>query len=213
MVEGAELIILHTTKFSDTAVVVHALSKEYGRRSFLVRKPRMAMLLPMNIVEAQVSENPRSTLLSAKGFASVFPLEGIRGNIYKNAITLFLCEVVFKALKDGANEEGLYQWMRSEILLLDALEANFSNFHLHFLLGLASHLGFAPQREDIMPFTDGHFEQISALMTLPFPQAMLLPLSGELRNDIAAELLRYIEFHSEGAMNINSLRVLRELFA
>jgi hypothetical protein len=42
---------------------------------------------------------------------------------------------------------------------------------------------------------------------------MLLPLNGAVRNEIAEAILRYIEFHSESAVNVNSLKVLRELFA
>lgn len=43
MTRSDELIILHTTKFSDNAVVVHTLSREYGRRGFIVRRPRMSL--------------------------------------------------------------------------------------------------------------------------------------------------------------------------
>ena len=64
-----------------------------------------------------------------------------------------------------------------------------------------------------MPFAEDNLEAICSLLTLPFPEAMLLPLNGQVRNEIAVELLRYIEFHSEGSININSLRVLREIFA
>ena len=42
---------------------------------------------------------------------------------------------------------------------------------------------------------------------------MLIPLNGATRNEIAEEILRYIEFHTESAINVNSLKVLRELFA
>ena len=41
---------------------------------------------------------------------------------------------------------------------------------------------------------------------------MLIPLSGELRNELAEDILRYIEYHSESSVNVNSLKVLRELF-
>ena len=50
-------------------------------------------------------------------------------------------------------------------------------------------------------------------MTLSFAESMLIPLNGQVRNEIAEEILRYIEFHTESAVNINSLRILRELFA
>ena len=50
-------------------------------------------------------------------------------------------------------------------------------------------------------------------MSLPFAESMLIPLSGAVRNEIAEEILRYIEFHTDSAVNVNSLRVLRSFFA
>ena len=45
-----------------------------------------------------------------------------------------------------------------------------------------------------------------------FSESMLISLSGPLRNALAEEILRYIEYHIESSLNVNSLRVLRELF-
>jgi len=212
MTIGDELIILHTTKFSENSLVAHTLSKEYGRRSFLVRKPRMSMFLPLNIVEAEIVESTKSKLFLAKGFSSQQPLNGIRGNIYKNTITLFLSEVLFKVLKEEAKEDGLYEWCESRIMMLDALGSDFSNFHLRFLLELAVQLGFAPTRKDLVPFAGEHIDEVNQLLTLPFSESMLIPLNGPARNEIADLLIRYIEYHSESSININSLRILRELF-
>jgi hypothetical protein len=41
---------------------------------------------------------------------------------------------------------------------------------------------------------------------------MMIPLNGKVRNELAEEILRYIEFHTESAVNVNSLKVLHELF-
>jgi len=213
MTVGDEIIVLHTTAFSENSIVVHTLSREYGRRSFLVRKPRMSLFLPLNILEAEIVESSKSKLFLARCFAAEHPLNGIRSNIYKNSITLFLSEVLFKTIKEEGREEGLFDWCRRSILLLDALDTDFSNFHLWFLLELARQLGFAPEVSDLLPFADGHLDQISSLLTLPFEEAMLIPLNGAVRNSIAESLLRYMEFHIESSININSLRVLRELFA
>ena len=213
MTTGDRLIILHTTKFSETSIVVHTLSREYGRRSFLVRKPRMSMFLPLNIVEAEIVESSKSKLFLARNFSSEFPLNGIRNNIYKNSITLFLSEMLFKTLKEGAREDKLFEWCESRILLLDAMESEFSNFHLRFLLEMAVQLGFAPERRDLMPFAGEHCDLVTKLLESQFPDSMMVPMSGAVRNEIADLLVRYIEYHSESAININSLRVLRELFA
>jgi hypothetical protein len=46
-----------------------------------------------------------------------------------------------------------------------------------------------------------------------FADAMMIPLNGSVRNEIAEGILRYIEFHSDSAINVASLSVLRELFS
>ena len=41
---------------------------------------------------------------------------------------------------------------------------------------------------------------------------MLLPLRGEERNALCEDLLRYLEYHTESAIRVHSLAVLREVF-
>lgn len=215
MKRGVELIVLNYTRFGENSVVVHTLSREYGRRGFLVRigkKTGMALFLPLNILEAEVVERPHAQLWTAHGFGSRFPLNGIRSNLYKNSMTLFLSEVLYRVIKDGANEEGLFDWCQRQILTLDALEADFSNFHLIFLLELAETLGFRPTFEDIAPFSDKHLAIMRRLLESSFSEAMLIPLSGDVRNALCEDILRYLEFHTESAINVRSLAVLRELF-
>ena len=50
------------------------------------------------------------------------------------------------------------------------------------------------------------------LLRADFGASLLVPLSGEVRNEIAELLLRYLSFHSESRIEARSLRVLRELF-
>lgn len=211
-----ELIVLHTTKFGENSLVVHTLSKDYGRRSFLVRgagKKAMSLFLPMNVLEADIIESSKSTLYTARNFSAKYPLLGIRGNIFKNSMTMFLSEVLYRAVKDGVNEPGLFEWCEKNIVLLDAIQSDFSNFHIRYLLELAVTLGFSPVTRDLRPFVGEHFAVVEQFMQQPFAQSMLIPLNGQARNEIAEQLLRYIEFHTESSLNVNSLKVLRELFA
>ena len=216
MTVSTELIVLHTTKVGENSIVVHALSKEYGRRGFLVRgagKRLMSLLLPLNVLEAEVTESSKSTLLSARNLTARHPLLGIRNNIFKNSMTMFMSEVLYRVVKDGSREEGLYEWCERSILLLDAVQTDFSNFHLRFLLELTVALGFSPEVRDLQPFVGDHFPIVDRLMRGSFAETMLLPLNGQLRNEIAEEVLRYIEYHTESSVNVNSLKVLRDLFA
>ena len=216
MVKDTELIVLHTTKFGENSLVVHTLSRDYGRRSFLIRgvgkKSGMSLFLPLTLLEADVVESSKSTLYTAKNLVARHPLMGIRNSVYKNSITMFMSEVLFRIVREGAYEQGLYEWCEKNILLLDAMQEDFSNFHIRFLLELTIALGFSPDAKDLLPFVGDHYAVVEQFMKLPFADSMLIPLTGPVRNEIAEEILRYIEFHTESAVNINSLKVLRELF-
>ncbi len=215
MVTNSELIVLHTTKFGEKSLVVHTLSREYGRRSFLIRNAgkNSSLFLPLNIIEAEIVESSKSALYTAKGLSSRYPLMGIRNNMFKNSMTMFMSEVLYRVVKDGSMEPGLYEWAEKDILMLDAIAADFSNFHIRFLLELAVTLGFSPSSQDLMPFVGDHYPIVEKFMTESFAESMLIPLNGSARNEIAEEILRYIEFHTESSLNVNSLKVLRELFA
>ena len=172
----------------------------------------MALLLPMNILEMDIVPNPKSTLWSARNLTARDPLNGIRGNLYKNTMSLFLSEVLLRTVKDGQAEDGLYPWCTRSILTLDTLEADFSNFHIRFLLELAGALGFRPSLEDIAPFAEKHLALLKPFLTSTFSESMLIPLRGEDRNALCEDLLRYLEYHTESSIRVHSLAVLREVF-
>ena len=125
---------------------------------------------------------------------------------------MFLSEVIYRTIKEGAQEHDLFEWCRGQILLLSAMESDFSNFHIRFLLELSVALGFSPETSDLMPFVEENYTIVSQFMTASFAESMLIPLSGPVRNKICEDVLRYIEYHSESTLTINSLKVLRELF-
>lgn len=213
--DTAELIVLSTTKVKESAIVVHTLSREWGRRGFLVqsaKKAGMSLFLPLNILEADVVENPRSDLWSIKNIHALNALNGIRGNLHKNTMTLFLAEVLFRTLQEGANEDGLYEWCVGSILTLDALPADFANFHIRFLLELSGAMGFRPSFQDIAPFAGDKAVILKPFLETSFSESMLIPLSGEVRNSLCEILIRYLEFHTEQPIRVKSLDVLRELY-
>lgn len=215
MTTDARLIILQYTKIKDSAIVIHTLSREWGRRSFIVHLGKgasLALFQPLSIVDAEITENPRSELWRASRFTQARPLVSLRTDPSKNAITLFLSEVLYRAVRDGMAEEGLYDWCERSILTLEALEKDYANFHLRWLLELAAAMGFEPSAEDLSPFAEERFKDVKALLDASFEEAMLLPLSGERRSELCEVFIRYLSHHSESTLDIRSLRVLRELF-
>jgi len=212
---GTELIVLNHTKVGESNIVVHTLSPEFGRRSFILsnsRKAPMALLLPLNIVSAEIVPNSKSDLWRARNLRLEHPLVGLHGNVSKSAVAMFISEVLYRVVREGTYEEGLYEWCRGSILTLDALQSDWANYPLLFLLELAGALGFAATIDDLAPFTDDRYEEFLALTRCSRTEALLLPLSGAVRNSMCQGLLRYLSFHTDSRIEIRSLGVLREMW-
>lgn len=215
MTHNSQFIVLSATKVGDKSLVLHTLSPDWGRRSFITsvtRKSPMALFMPLSLLDGEVTENPRSELWRIRELSAAAPLHGIRGNVHKNAMTLFMSEVLLKTLKEGTMEQGLFEWCQGSILTLDAMESDFANYHLLFLLEFAGALGFAPSLDDLLPFAGEYLEPVKQLLTLAPAECMLIPMSGAQRNAVAGLLLDYISYHIESPLHLRSLQVLRELY-
>lgn len=208
-----QIIVLNATKTGDNSLVVHALSRSLGRRSFItnISRGKKALYEPLSIIDVEITENPKSGLWRLKGASAAHPLEELRCNMQKNAITLFISETLWRSLKDGGGKE-IFDWLLNSILLLEARPAPWSNFHLHWLLRYAAALGFSPSPEDIAAFAGEHLEEIRYLLQEDFSDCMRLPLKGKDRSEIATALLEYISFHNESPLHIRSLEVLSQIF-
>jgi len=212
----SELIVLSYTKYGENSIVLHTLSREWGRRSFLVKvgkKVSMALFLPLNILEASVATNGKSDLWWAGKLRTVTPLSSIRGNIAKNSMTMFLSEVLYRTIREGICDEKMFSWCKEEILSLEGMGASCANFHIKFLLDLCGELGFLPSFENIEPFIRRDSPRVREILENPLESAMAVELDGQRRNEIAEDILKYLEYHTESRINVRSLAVLRELFS
>ena len=224
---STRIIVLNTTKVGDKSLVVHALSRELGRRSFITsaggasgarrggrsgsgHSGGMAFWQPLSVLDVEVLENPKSDLWRLHGVSAVYPLTGLRGDVGRSAVCMFMAEVLYRAVREGAEPE-LYDWCEKSILTLDALSGSYANYHLRWLLELCSAMGFTPSVEDLAPFAEEHLRDMSGLLG-PYEGALLLPLTGKARSEIAGALLDYLSAHLEYRLNIRSLAVLGELF-
>lgn len=212
---GTELIVLGTTKTGEKSLVVHCLSPGWGRRSFITgisKGVSQSLFLPLSILDAEVVENPRSELWRLRNVSHRHALNGIRSSAAKSSMVMFMSEVLYRTIRDGGREDGLFEWCRNSILTLDAIESDFSNYHLRFLMEFATSLGFAPSAEGLAPFAGNRYGQMCSLLRADFGSCLLFPLNGEARSEIAESLLQYIGYHTETRLNIRSLAVLREIY-
>jgi DNA repair protein RecO (recombination protein O) len=116
----------------------------------------------------------------------------------------------------------------------DSCKDNYANFHIAFLAGLSSFLGFEPSlRSDSgqvyfdmkngifvpVPPVHGNYasETISDILAVFFASSYdtscNISLTGILRNEVLETIVRYYSLHLPGLKKINSLEVLKEVFS
>lgn len=188
-------VVLSLQPHSDRAHILHAYTREYGRVNYMVyglgRKKNTGYYAPLNLIEITVNTSPR-TLASIKTVQLTYPSNSIHTCPHKQAITLFLSEILFHTLRHPMPDEALFDYIQQSIHLLDR-ESEIQDFHLQFLIDYAALLGFA---------IDEHTH----------PQLLKKPTSRLERQTQLRLLCSYLAQHIDRWIEPRSLDVLMEVF-
>lgn len=240
MVEKTRAIVLHQLKYTDTGIVVQVYSRKFGRLSFLIKGMRnkkagkhSASFQPLSILDLVFYYKESRGMQMLKEFSVAYSPADIQSNIRKSCIAIFLGEVLTSVLKEESPHEELFDYINDSIIYFNECNIGFMNFHIAFLTGLSSFLGFEPgKREDpentLFDMVNGKFvqlppvhgnyssEDISEILSKFFVSSWdsmdNIQLSGSKRNEVLETLLRYYSLHLPGLKKINSLEILKEVF-
>ena len=215
--------------------MVQALDRERGRTGFFLRgaakgRGSQGHFHSLSILDA-VATSGRGEMEYLSEFDRPYPLDSLRSNPYKSAIALFISELLYRCLLDGAMDPDLFDFLQGQILLLEALEGCAANFHLCFLVDFCCAMGFRPKdnwsasrplfRSATAEFTaaDPLSSTFSTeeslllhnLLSMSREDALLLPLTGGRRSAFAQKMVEYLSYHLSLGLNIRSLKVLHEL--
>lgn len=239
MLSGTSIIILSYTRYSDSSVIVHALSEHFGRISFMVygidskHRGKLSAFQPLYLLDIQLYFKPSRSLQKLKEHKISPPLFNLTSDIRKSTLALFIAELLSKTIKEEFADKSLFNFLQTAIQFLDELEHNLSIFHLVFLLKLSRYLGFAPESNFsdklYYDYKDGmhvynkpyhqyylnrsDFNTCIILLEANFSELNKIKISTTQRNDIIIALLNLYEIH---ILNFNSLKsypILKEVFS
>ena len=240
MLDKTRGIVLHQIKYTDSGIIVQMYTKKFGRQSFLIKGMRNRktgkhniLFQPMFILDIELYYKPTRDMQSLKEFSVSFTPYNIYNNIKKSSVAIFLGEVLTSVLKEESPHEELFEFIKESIMYFDMSNEGYANFHIAFLAGLSSFLGFEPgprlDREDaFFDMTNGVFvslppvhgnyaaADISDILAKFFIASWNdmdnIILSGSKRNEVLETLIRYYSLHLPGLKKINSLEILKEVF-
>jgi len=233
-------LVLRAVKHSDKSSIVTVYTRDYGRISYIIygagRKKstvKPACFLPLSIIEISATHHPGKDIQQLKEARIEHNLSGTFTSPVKNAITLYIAELLFKTLKHPDPEPHIFDFLKEAVLTLNQNEAGIANFHLIFSMQLCRYLGIEPNGEyatsayfDLMNGVfvknkplHSHFLNTEAtksfanLLNLSFDEMHTLNLSRNKRNELLEYLLEYYKLHIPDFHGLNSTAVLHEVFS
>ena len=239
MIEKTKGIVVKTTKYSETSLVVKIFTEAFGMRTYLVRGVRkrkskngLNLFQPLSILDLVVYEKPGRDMQNTKEVKFDHPYSSILYDIRKSSILVFLNELIFKSVKEEEANLQMFQYIYHSLIYLDEMKSHFQNFHLVFMLQLSRYLGFSPadnftalhQSFDMQEgdYTSSKLHE-SLIIQPPYTQHFYelsrhkafgadLKISITERQVLTQRILQYYQIHLPSFSDMKSLDVLREVF-
>jgi DNA repair protein RecO (recombination protein O) len=240
MLEKTKGIVLHQIKYTDSGIVAQLYTKKFGRQSFLIRGMRNRktgkhniLFQPMFILDLEISYKEYREMNTLKEFSVAYSPYDIYSDIKKSSVAIFLGEVLTSVLREESPHEEMFDYIEKSIMYFDACREGYANFHIAFLAGLSSFLGFEPgPRTDpdasFFDMTNGIFvtvppshgiyanpeisDILARIFLASFDNIGNISMKGTQRNEVLDTLIRYYSLHLSGLKRIKSLEVLKEVF-
>ena len=236
-------IVLRTVKYGETSIIVTIFTELFGVQSYLVNGVRTStkkgtgkasLFQPAAILDLVVYNNELKHLNRIKEFKWAYLYKNIFSDVPKNAVSLFMVELLTKCLKQPEGNPELFHFTEDIFMQLDESSgAVMANLPLFFALHLPFHFGFriTENYSEENPFLDlregsfvneqprhPHFlEDKQAAVTSQLLQVMQpeeledIKLNHDFRRHLLQRYEDYYRLHIQDFGTMKSLPVLREV--
>ena len=234
-------IILHTTKYSETSLIVKIITPDFGLKSYIVNgvrskktKFKAPIFQPLTLVDIVVSNSDKAKLQRISEINILYPYTDIPYNIIKSSIALFLNEVLYKAIKEQHPDEHLFEYIKNSLQILDLKHDNCSNFHVFFMIQLSRYLGFFPAgnysaTSSFFDLQEGlfvshlprhshylnvmHSNLFNELINSEYDIIQEIKIDKNQRKELLKSLIKFYQLHITTFGEIKSLEVLEQVIA
>ena len=232
-------IVFSAIKYGDTSLIVKAFTASDGLKSYMLKgvlaskrgKLKTALFQPLTQLELVATHRNRGTLESIRDARVGHPYQTLHADMAKNAMTLFLAEMLGNSIHEEERNQGLFDFLEASLPWMDTHD-NIANFHIYFLLELTKYLGFYPDtnRMEASSFDlqEGEFTDTPSLnpiltgenltnfktfLGINFDGIHTVRMTKASRQDLLKSLVLYFELHLQGFRKPKSLAILNEVFS
>ncbi len=238
-------IVLRTVKYGETSVIVTIFTELFGVQAYLVNGVRTStkkgtgkgsLFQPTAILDLIVYHNELKHLNRIREFKWGYLYKQILSDVKKNAVALFMVELLTKCLKQPEGNPELFHFAEDSFLHLDdADHAVSANFPLFFSLHLPQFFGFRISDNyrpgnTFLDLQEGSFtsdqprhpyflderqaEITSQLLKVMRPDELAdIKLNHEFRRNLLIAYENYYRLHVQDFGTMKTLPVLREILS
>lgn len=228
-----EGIVLRTIRYSESQLIVHLFTHQFGRISTIVRKNRKKgssnYYQPLFHLSFEINYSPKKSVQRIQQVRFAAPYTNIPFSIQKSTVVQFLSEILSKVIPEQEPDQEFFNFLTNAFHLFDEEELNPQHFHLVFLLHLTRFLGVFPSgksgKHGWFSPSEGAFVPQIMHDTIPeelsnaFEELLHTPLSGyhQLtldRGTNQALLNQLLDYYSIqlNVSNLKSYEVLKQVF-
>jgi DNA repair protein RecO (recombination protein O) len=236
-------IVLRTVKYGETSIIVSIFTELFGLQSYIVNGVRTSskqgsgkanLFQPAAILDLVVYHHDLKNLQRIKEFRWSYIPQEIFSDIRKNAVSVFMVEILSRSLKQPEAHEELFGFAEQSLIFLDRSEpASMANLPLFYSLQIASCLGFRIHGEyspstPILDLKEGSFveerpahphfieekgAEITSLLLKTNDAAELstLKLNHDFRRNLLYAYEKYFALHVQDFGSLKTLEVLKEI--
>lgn len=236
-------IVLRTVKYGETSVIVTIFTELFGLQSYLVNGVRTSskkgsgkanLFQPSAILEMVVYHSEFKQLQRIKEFKWGILYNEILTDVKKNAVAMYMVELLTKCLKQPEANSDLYYFVEDAFQYMDRATGQVAaNFPLYFALHLPVFFGFRIQdnysdRNLLLDLREGNFIDsipthanyledryafvISQILKTQRPEELdQIKLNQEFRRKLLAGLENYYAIHIQDFGRMRTIPVLQEI--
>ncbi|MDE7357489.1 MAG: DNA repair protein RecO, partial [Bacteroidales bacterium] len=154
-------VVTRSLPYGDSRRIVNIYTEEDGMRGFIVRMPRKAggkvrasFFFPLSQIEFSYERKPSAedALAYLMDIRQAYTYRNLYDDVRKNSMAFFMAEVLSRCITRSEPDARFFSWLWNALQDFDAQEKGFADFHLFFLLEIASLLGVSPHMEKDSPY-------------------------------------------------------------
>jgi DNA repair protein RecO (recombination protein O) len=222
-------IALSYIKFKESSIIAKIYTEVFGIQTYIVngvrssnvKSNRIALFQPLTLLDLVVYHKGKQDEIHRISEIKCYrPFTTLPYHVSKSSLALFVTEILVKSLREEEENQPLFHFLEQSVLYLDEAREGFENFHIQFMLQLASYLGFGveTQKDLEKEIVSHHFPHTGDTVELAATGQMIsqgygvsITLDRTRRIAILEKVLFFYKIHLEGLGEIRSLEVLKEV--